>query len=68
MINSEDKTKVNEQEEEEQGKQDAEEEQPSTSGLQDDNKEAEQEAVRKASRTSRKQVRANKSQVTLLKK
>ncbi|KAG7219325.1 hypothetical protein INR49_003443 [Caranx melampygus] len=55
-IKSKDKTKVNEQEEEEQGKQDAEDEQPSTSGLQDNNKEEDKEAERKASRASRKQI------------
>lgn len=46
----------NENEEEEEVKPAAEDEQPSTSGLQEDNKEEDQEAERKAKRASRKQV------------
>lgn len=56
-IESKVKTKVKEEEEEkEKGKRDAEDEQPSTSGLQDDNRQEAQEAEKKASRVSRKQV------------
>ncbi|XP_071357301.1 death domain-associated protein 6 [Trachinotus anak] len=56
MLTSKDKTKGKTDEKEEGVKPAAEDEQPSTSGLQEDNKEGEQEAERKAKRASRKQI------------
>ncbi|XP_029369819.1 death domain-associated protein 6 isoform X1 [Echeneis naucrates] len=56
IFESKDNTKGKMCDSSEGGKQAAEDEQPSTSGLQDDNKKEEQEAERKAKRASRKQI------------
>ncbi|XP_042362183.1 death domain-associated protein 6 [Plectropomus leopardus] len=56
MVKGEDKTKVKTDDKEERAKPTAEDEQPSTSGLQESNNEEEQQAERKAKRASRKQI------------
>ncbi len=55
MLKSKDETK-GEMDVEEEVKLAAEDKQPSTSGLQEDNKKEEQEVEKKAKRASRKQV------------